>query len=152
MQPATPNVQLPTRREFLNQAALLLGIAATGAAVTLVPACTPITNGNAAGEKTVDIASETKLQSVGGAIIKTIDGTQVVIIRSSTSAFLVLSAICTHSACVVELPSGGSIDCKCHNSRFSATDGSVQRGPAATPLRSYTSVFNSMSNILTITF
>ena len=151
------------RREFLVQAASMLGLAASaGAALTLVSACETTvvkapattggggTGGGTASDNVVNIAQEPNLQNIGGAVVKTISSNQLVIIRASNADFLVLSATCTHQGCTVDLPSGGTITCQCHGSSFSATTGQVLNGPAGTPLRRYSSVFDSGKNTLTI--
>lgn len=142
----------PERREFLLKAASMLGLAVSaGTTVALLNACEQ-TNTPSGGTGTLNIASQTALQNVGGAARVTVNNTQLVIIRTSTTEFLALSAICTHASCPVNLPANGSISCDCHGSRFSATDGRVLNGPATTPLRRYTTSFSSMTNELTISF
>ncbi|TAE23790.1 MAG: Rieske (2Fe-2S) protein [Candidatus Kapaibacterium sp.] len=145
------------RRDFLTQAASMLGLAVSaGTIVSLVNACEqPNTTGGSGGSGssstgTLDLASETALQSVGGAIRTTINRAQIIVIRTSQTQFLALAALCTHAGCGVGMPANGVIECRCHGSRFSAADGSVLNGPAVMPLRSYRTTFNSMTNILTI--
>jgi Rieske Fe-S protein len=48
--------------------------------------------------------------------------------------FKAFSAFCTHAQCWVTAVKDGAIDCPCHGSRFSMTDGSVLNGPALQPL------------------
>ena len=50
--------------------------------------------------------------------------------------FKAFSALCTHQGCVVSKIEGKDIDCTCHGSKFSITDGSVVNGPANKPLES----------------
>jgi Rieske Fe-S protein len=167
--PQTDTTETTPRREFLVQAASMLGLTvAAGTAITLVDACTPTTpttptnpgtgtGGTGTGGSTttpnnvISIAQEPNLQMVGGAVIKTVGTGPVVIMRTGMAEFLVLSAVCTHSACTVELPSGGTIMCLCHGSRFSANDGRVLNGPATSSLRRITAMFDAMNNTLTIT-
>lgn len=59
---------------------------------------------------------------------------QVVVTQPSAGDFKAFSAICTHQGCPVKSIEKGSIICPCHGSRFSIVDGSVQSGPAPTPL------------------
>jgi Rieske Fe-S protein len=59
---------------------------------------------------------------------------EVVVVQPRAGEFLGFSAICTHRGCTVADVSGGTINCTCHGSRFSITDGSVARGPADRPL------------------
>ncbi len=166
--------QTAPRREFLVQAASMLGLAVSaGTVVTLVNACETTTiksptstggtstggtstGGTSTGgtsttpSNVISIAQEPSLQRTGGAVIKSIGSVQVVIMRTSTTDFLVLSAVCTHAACTVDLPMDGSITCQCHGSRFSASDGRVLNGPAGAPLRRYNATFDAMQNVLTI--
>ncbi|MFE6484380.1 Rieske (2Fe-2S) protein, partial [Streptomyces sp. NPDC057757] len=44
------------------------------------------------------------------------------------------SSICTHQRCPVANVSDGTINCTCHGSKFSITDGSVTNPPATEPL------------------
>lgn len=57
----------------------------------------------------------------------------VVITQPTAGIFTGLSATCTHAGCKVTEVVDGEIACPCHGSRFNL-DGSVARGPAATPL------------------
>ncbi len=51
----------------------------------------------------------------------------------------VMSSICTHAGCVVEL-NGANLGCDCHGSVFSGFDGAVQQGPARLALTVYKSL------------
>ncbi|MGC9379347.1 Rieske (2Fe-2S) protein [Streptomyces sp. MH13] len=59
---------------------------------------------------------------------------KVVVTQPSAGEFKAFSATCTHQGCAVKSVSDGVINCPCHNSNFSITDGSVQSGPATKPL------------------
>ncbi|MEV5547596.1 Rieske (2Fe-2S) protein [Streptomyces sp. NPDC052309] len=59
---------------------------------------------------------------------------KVVVTQPAAGEFKAFSATCTHQGCAVKSVSGGLINCPCHNSSFSITDGSVQSGPAPKPL------------------
>lgn len=56
-----------------------------------------------------------------------------VVTQPSKGTFKAFTKICTHQGCVVADVSS-TIDCKCHGSKFSITDGSVVNGPASQPL------------------
>jgi Rieske Fe-S protein len=58
----------------------------------------------------------------------------VVVTQPAAGEFKAFSATCTHQGCAVKSVSEGVINCPCHNSNFSITDGSVQSGPAREPL------------------
>jgi Rieske Fe-S protein len=55
---------------------------------------------------------------------------QVVVTQPEAGTFKAFSAICTHQGCTVNKVAAGTIDCPCHGSKYSITDGSVVRGPA----------------------
>jgi Rieske Fe-S protein len=57
-----------------------------------------------------------------------------VVTQPATGTFTAFSAICTHQGCQVSKVSDGLIDCPCHGSKFSITDGSAKVGPAGDPL------------------
>ena len=78
----------------------------------------------------------------------------MLVIRTGDESFLVLSTVCTHLACEVNLPGvrHPEILCECHESIFSKTSGQVLQGPATAPLVRYESSFHKGSGALTITF
>ena len=55
------------------------------------------------------------------------------ITQPTAGEFKAFSSICTHAACPVADVTD-TINCNCHGSKFSITDGSVVNGPAVTPL------------------
>ncbi|MGW1075949.1 Rieske 2Fe-2S domain-containing protein [Streptomyces sp. NPDC002537] len=59
---------------------------------------------------------------------------KVVVTQPVKGEFKAFSAVCTHQGCVVGEVRDGTINCPCHGSRFSVTDGSVRHGPAQRPL------------------
>jgi len=44
------------------------------------------------------------------------------------------SAVCTHVGCILNQVTGGTINCPCHGSRYTITNGAVVAGPAPAPL------------------
>ncbi|MFD8423290.1 Rieske (2Fe-2S) protein [Streptomyces sp. NPDC059466] len=58
----------------------------------------------------------------------------VVVTQPTAGTFKAFSSKCTHQGCAVKNIANGVITCPCHNSQFSATDGSVKKGPATQPL------------------
>ena len=93
--------------------------------------------------------ANTSLANVGGSRLLAIDGKALVIGRVSATELVALSSICTHAGCTVRF-STTALNCPCHGSRF-ALDGSVTRGPATHPLKSYPTTYDSATNIATIT-
>lgn len=70
--------------------------------------------------------------AVGGGVV--FGDQQVVVTQPKKGDFRGFSAVCTHQGCLVGEVSGGTINCPCHDSRFSVDDGSVESGPATSPL------------------
>ena len=83
--------------------------------------------GTAAGALTA-----TSAIPVGGGKIFTAQTT--VVTQPSAGEFKVFSAVCTHMGCIVNQIADGRIDCPCHGSEYSITDGAVLAGPAPRPL------------------
>ena len=69
---------------------------------------------------------------VGGGTILT--NQKIVITQPQAGTFEAFTAVCTHQGCIVNSVSGGTINCPCHGSKFSITNGSVVNGPAPSPL------------------
>jgi Rieske Fe-S protein len=59
---------------------------------------------------------------------------EVVVTQPTAGEFKAFSAVCTHQHCTVKDIANDTITCPCHGSEFSATDGSVKKGPATRPL------------------
>lgn len=69
---------------------------------------------------------------VGGGVI--LDEPAVVITQPTEGDIKAFTAICTHQGCLVSEVVNNEIICPCHQSAFSAVDGSVISGPATAPL------------------
>lgn len=76
-----------------------------------------------------EIAKVSDIPEGGGKVVG-----DVVITQPQAGVFKAFSSTCTHQGCAVKDVSAGVIVCPCHNSRFDASDGSVQAGPATAPL------------------
>ena len=68
---------------------------------------------------------------VGGGIILVDE--RLVVTQPEEGTFKAFSSTCTHRGCEVTKVTQ-TIDCPCHNSKFSLSDGSPQSGPATSPL------------------
>jgi Rieske Fe-S protein len=83
-----------------------------------------------AGEPGTTLAATGDVPVGGGTVL----GDQRVVVTQPTEGeFAAFSAVCTHQGCVVSGVTE-TIDCRCHGSQFSITDGSVTTGPATEPL------------------
>ena len=118
----------------LNRRNALTGAAAALVAVPGLSAC-------GADEPTVDkdpepatksgpLAATSDIPEGGGKIFP---NERVVVTQPSAGEFNCFSAVCTHQGCLVSEVTE-TIDCKCHLSKFSLTDGSPVSGPATSAL------------------
>jgi Rieske Fe-S protein len=77
------------------------------------------------------LASTADIPVGGGKILA---DRKIVITQPQAGSFGAFTAVCTHQGCLVGSVSGGTINCPCHGSKFSITNGSVVSGPAISPL------------------
>ena len=101
------------------------GQSASAGSSSAAPASAAGSNGSAVLASTTDIP-------VGGG--KILAGPKIVITQPKAGSFKAFTAVCTHLGCTVGSVSGGTINCPCHGSKFSVTNGSVVNGPASSPL------------------
>jgi cytochrome b6-f complex iron-sulfur subunit len=148
----------PSRREFCVHACQAASLVAAGAMwqacggnstspsnATNLPA---INATAAAGTLSLTIDSASPLAAVGSAALVNSSAANLLISRTAQDTFAAVTAVCTHEACTINGVSGSIYVCPCHGSQFSATGG-VVKGPAAQPLRQFTTRFSG--NVLTIT-
>ncbi|MFE0803455.1 Rieske (2Fe-2S) protein [Streptomyces sp. NPDC058812] len=103
----------------------------TGAAPS-APTSESAGDGGSGGENAgAALAATADIPEGGG---KVFADQKVVVTQPAAGEFKAFSATCTHQGCAVKSVSDGVINCPCHNSNFSITDGSVQSGPAPKPL------------------
>ncbi|MET9502761.1 Rieske (2Fe-2S) protein [Streptomyces sp. NPDC006259] len=86
------------------------------------------TGGGAAG---TPLTTTADIPEGGG---KVFDEQKVVVVQPTAGQYKAYSAVCTHQGCAVKSIADGVINCPCHESNFSVTDGSVKSGPATKPL------------------
>lgn len=77
-----------------------------------------------------DLAAASEVPVGGGLILA---DQKIVITQPTEGEFKAFSAVCTHQSCVVA-EVDQTINCSCHQSKFSIEDGSVQDGPAPSAL------------------
>ena len=128
-----------TRREALGTAALAgvglpllaaCGTAAAGNTDTSGGTGTGAQGGDQSGSQSGGTTIKETSVPVGGGVIQG----GVVVTQPTKGTFKAFSSVCTHQGCPVSNITGGTINCLCHGSSFSITDGSVQGGPAPSPL------------------
>ncbi len=72
-------------------------------------------------------------------------GDVLIVARTDANTVVALSAVCTHAACDVDFAAGaGDFQCPCHGSIF-GLDGTVTKGPATRPLKSYPVTFDGQT-------
>ena len=158
MEITDPQTPAPTRPPVTRRR-VLGGVVVAGAAVPVLAACgggddtsSTAPANDSAQKKPKDSSTKDKpangADDNGGgsadALAKTsdipVDGgkvfnaQKVVVTQPKQGDFKAFTAICTHMGCTVSKVQNGSIMCPCHGSKFSAADGSVQGGPATSPL------------------
>ncbi|MFG1921186.1 Rieske (2Fe-2S) protein [Cryptosporangium sp. NPDC048952] len=138
-------------RGLLNRRTVLAGAGAVG--VTLVasacstygdsassgdaapassaPAAAPTTGAASAEAPAVDALAKVADIPVGGG--KIFDAEGIVVTQPEAGTIKAFSNVCTHQGCKVNKVAT-TIDCPCHASKFSITDGSPTAGPAKKPL------------------
>ncbi len=133
-----------TRRTLLCGAAVL----AAGGATLAVAGCSSSGSASDAGAGSGAGSSAAPAKSaapvavgpasevpVGGG--KVYRNQKIVVTQPTAGQYKAFSAKCTHAGCIVDQVAAGTIQCPCHGSRFSVSDGSVTDGPAPSPLPQY---------------
>jgi Rieske Fe-S protein len=126
-------------RDAITRRNALAGAATLGVAVPLLAACggdgssaTDPANGSSP-DSGAELGPTSDIPVGGG---KVFADESVVVTQPTDGEFKCFSAACTHQGCLVSNVEEGSINCTCHGSRFSITDGSVEGGPAPSALPS----------------
>ncbi|GAA2208005.1 Rieske (2Fe-2S) protein [Nonomuraea monospora] len=76
------------------------------------------------------LANTSDIPEGGGKVFK---NQKIVVTQPTAGEYKAFSAVCTHQGCTVD-EVADTINCPCHGSAFSITDGSVANGPATEPL------------------
>lgn len=95
------------------------------------PTTTPASPGASTPAGGEALTSAAEIEVGGGAIFP---DENVVVTQPEEGVFKAFDATCTHQQCQVTRIDDGTINCTCHGSRFSITDGAVEGGPAPSPL------------------
>lgn len=129
----TPQSGIDRRRVLGGAAVAVAGVAALAACGSSDESTTTTTASGPASEPGTNGAlTAASAVPVGGGIV--IESAKTVVTQPTAGQFKAFSAVCTHKGCLVSDITDGEIICPCHNSKFSATDGSVKSGPADEPL------------------
>jgi len=90
----------------------------------------------------LSLAENPDLAEIGGiAFFTQAPGRKIFVLRISDAELRAVSAICTHVGCTIDWDGSASFECPCHGSQFAPT-GAVMRGPAAAPLRVFTTMLD----------
>lgn len=101
-------------------------------ASTTPPAKAPASQGTAGAKPGPPaLAKVADIPAGGGVILKE---QSVVLTKDASGKVCAFSAICTHQGCAVTDVGDGTINCRCHGSKFDATTGERVAGPAKDPL------------------
>ncbi len=115
-----------------------LSASASSAPASSGPASSgPVPSAEPADGTGVAIAAVDDLTVGGGAVVPT-KGGPVLLVRTSGDQVSAYRAACPHAGVTVNAPSGGTVTCPAHGSRFNSRNGSRISGPATeglTPVR-----------------
>jgi Rieske Fe-S protein len=139
------------RRQVIAAAA---GLAACGAVAgcagsppppappTDAPADSQVAHPTASGSAGTKLGPASDVPVGGGTVFESLE---VVVTQPTAGRFVGLTAVCTHTGCIVDKVVDGLIECPCHGSRY-RLDGTVAAGPAprALPARPVTVVDGSI--------
>jgi len=130
-----PDLSLPDPAVSRRRA--VVGAAVGGLSLPLLSACGGGSGGTSAGGSTTggqggsNVLVGKAQVPVGGGVI--VSDQNVVVTQPTKGTFEGFSATCTHQGCVLASVASGTINCGCHGSQFSITDGSNVAGPSGSP-------------------
>ncbi|MDH6578244.1 Rieske (2Fe-2S) protein [Kitasatospora sp. MAP5-34] len=122
-----------TRRTLLCGAAAVLAAGGT-VAVSGCSSSASSSSSSAQPAGPVDVGPAADVPVGGGKVYR---DQKIVVTQPTAGQYKAFSAKCTHAGCIVDQVQQAQIQCPCHGSRFAITDGSVQDGPAPSPLPEY---------------
>jgi Rieske Fe-S protein len=101
------------------------------AAPTDAPADSQVAPPTAAGSAGTKLGPASDVPVGGGTVFESLE---VVVTQPTPGRFVGLTAVCTHTGCIVDKVVDGLIECPCHGSRY-RLDGTVAGGPAPRALQ-----------------
>ena len=130
----------PNSTPDASRRAVIGGFVGVGVGVPLLAACgsddssSDSSAGTSGGTTSSGPIGKTSDVPVGGAKIYTAE--KVMVSQPTAGDFKAFSTVCTHQGCAIKQLNAAQkeIECNCHHSKFSITDGSVKQGPANKPL------------------
>lgn len=108
------------------------GMASTGNESSGGASPTPSTSSSSGG---INLGPASAIPVGGG---KAFTDQQILVTQPASGEYKAFTAVCTHQQCIINEVSGGTMNCPCHGSKFSITDGSVKAGPAPSPVAAKT--------------
>jgi nitrite reductase/ring-hydroxylating ferredoxin subunit len=81
------------------------------------------------------LAKLSDVQVGGGTVVTGADGSPILLVRNGETEVKAYDAKCTHAGTTIGEPQNGVSTCPNHGSQFNTADGSVTKGPAASPLK-----------------
>ncbi|MFI6335390.1 Rieske (2Fe-2S) protein [Streptomyces sp. NPDC050535] len=118
-------ISAPSRRTVVT------AVGAAGLAVALTACGSEDESSGSADSAGTVLAKTSDIPEGGG---KVFEAQGVVVTQPTAGTYKAFSSKCTHQGCAVKGIENDVINCPCHGSQFSATDGSVKKGPATQPL------------------
>jgi Rieske Fe-S protein len=106
-------------------------LAACGGGSSSAPGATQGGSTSSGGSSSATLLTTASAVPVGGGVI--LGQQNVVVTQPTKGQFQGFSATCTHQGCILANVSAGTINCNCHGSQFSITDGSNVAGPLGSP-------------------
>jgi Rieske Fe-S protein len=106
-------------------------LAACGGGSSGAPGATQGGSTSSGGSSNAALLTTASAVPVGGGVI--LGQQNVVVTQPTKGQFQGFSATCTHQGCILATVSAGTINCGCHGSQFSITDGSNVAGPLGSP-------------------
>lgn len=143
------------RREFMGQAAQLLGVAVCGFSLASVVASCE--SDKIVSSQTVSLdydVSTLALNTPTFVDFTAQKGQPVVIVRVADKEYNVFTAVCTHENQLMreDVNWDGNIHCYVHDSIFDSKTGAVIEGKANAPLKKFTATYNDTTKKITIQF